>query len=120
MIVSPWMKSSSTISTPLSVDMSTRTDIDIDVELRTILRSGPGTGLSDFTPGESIAGEQAPANAASSIPDGGYGWTLVSICSLFTFWFNGIMGSWGVLQAALLRSQLTSTSTSTISFVGTL
>lgn len=54
------------------------------------------------------------------MPEGGYGWTIVSICSLFTFWFNGIGGSWGVVQAALLRSQLSSTSTSTISFVGTL
>ena len=64
--------------------------------------------------------QEAPANAASSIPEGGYGWAIVSICAIFTFWFNGITGSWGVIQAALLRSQLTATSTSTISFVGTL
>ena len=61
-----------------------------------------------------------PTNVASTVPEGGYGWTVVSICALLTFWFNGISGSWGIIQAALLQSQLTSTSTSTISFVGTL
>ncbi|KIW90427.1 uncharacterized protein Z519_09072 [Cladophialophora bantiana CBS 173.52] len=64
--------------------------------------------------------DEAPANAARSIPERGYGWTIVSICALLTFWFNEISGSWGVIQAALLRSQLTDTPTSTISFVGTL
>lgn len=45
---------------------------------------------------------------------------IVSICSLRTFWFKGIMGSWGVIQAALLQSKPKTTSTSTVSFVGTL
>jgi hypothetical protein len=48
------------------------------------------------------------------------GWVVVAICGLQTFWFNGIMGSWGVFQVALLQSKLTNTSTSTISFVGSL
>lgn len=61
-----------------------------------------------------------PENAIEAIPDGGYGWTVVFACSLLTFWFNGWTGSWGVLQAALLQSQLMKVSTSTISFVGSL
>ncbi|ETI28467.1 hypothetical protein G647_00916 [Cladophialophora carrionii CBS 160.54] len=125
--------------------MATRTD----VELRTILQPerlphlgamhGNGSRLSpDATSnaldrddssrlstnapshGGRFLQDEAPANAATSLPEGGYGWTIVSVCALFTFWFNGIMGSWGVVQAALLRSDLPSTSTSTISFVGTL
>ncbi|KAK4939426.1 hypothetical protein LTR10_020323 [Elasticomyces elasticus] len=61
-----------------------------------------------------------PTNVANVAPDGGYGWVVVTSCAIITFWFNGIMASWGVIQAALLRSNLRTTSTSTISFVGTL
>ncbi|KIW15526.1 hypothetical protein PV08_05572 [Exophiala spinifera] len=63
--------------------------------------------------------EPPSTNVATAIPDGGYGWVVVTCCAVLTFWFNGISASWGVLQAALLRSNLESTSTSTISFVGT-
>lgn len=61
-----------------------------------------------------------PTNVVDIAPDGGYGWVVVTSCAILTFWFNGIMASWGVIQAALLQSQLRTTSTSTISFVGTL
>ena len=108
--------------------MSTRTD----VELRTVLDSEQPIDLN--SPNEDVTRttteaasnpnspfrDEAPTNAATSMPEGGYGWTIVFVCSLFTFWFNGIMGSFGIIQAALLRSQLSSTSTSTVSFVGTL
>lgn len=60
------------------------------------------------------------ANVTTAIPDGGYGWTIVTCCSLFTFWFNGFSGSWGVLQTALLQSDLASASASTTSWVGSL
>ncbi|KIV88980.1 hypothetical protein PV10_08604 [Exophiala mesophila] len=60
------------------------------------------------------------ANIATTIPEGGYGWFVVASCSILTFWFNGTLGSWGVLQAALLRSDLATTPTSTVSFVGSL
>ncbi|KAK5044393.1 hypothetical protein LTR84_011304 [Exophiala bonariae] len=56
----------------------------------------------------------------SAVPDGGYGWVVVTRCAVLTFWFNGIMASWGVIQAVLLRSDLRTTSTSTVSFIGTL
>ncbi|KAJ9608913.1 hypothetical protein H2200_006684 [Cladophialophora chaetospira] len=105
--------------------MSTRTEL----ELRTVLRSEQlhasavsNEDMSEVAISDGASGlvDEAPINAATSMPEGGYGWTVVSICALFTFWFNGIMGTWGIIQAALLRSQLSSTSTSTISFVGTL
>jgi MFS transporter, MCT family, solute carrier family 16 (monocarboxylic acid transporters), member 3 len=59
------------------------------------------------------------ANAVSAIPDGGWSaWSSLIASALFTFWFNGINNSWGVMQAALFKQGLTSTST--LSFVGSL
>lgn len=60
-----------------------------------------------------------PADATSQLPNGGrQAWTMVFVSAMFTFWFNGIGNSWGVLQSALLKQGLTSTST--LSFVGSL
>merc|ERR1712000_75813 len=107
---------------PKSSKMSTTTV----TELRTILKSQPQLPPTDtdnqehqLDEGPSTPGPEA-TNVATAVPDGGYGWVVVTVCALLTFWFNGIMASWGVLQAALLRSNLKTTSTSTISFVGTL
>lgn len=61
-----------------------------------------------------------PENAATVIPDGGYGWIVVLACSVLTFWFSGLTGSWGVIQKALLSTTLEGTSTSTTAFVGSL
>ncbi|KAI7484549.1 MFS general substrate transporter [Hortaea werneckii] len=66
---------------------------------------------------------RAPASEESSdpttqVPDGGYGWVIVSCCSLFTFHFNGLNGSWGILQNHLLEKHLPSVPTYTIAFVG--
>src|ERR1700709_2436115 len=59
------------------------------------------------------------ADAISAIPDGGRAaWSNLIASALFTFWFNGINNSWGVMQAALFKEGLTSTST--LSFVGSL
>lgn len=59
------------------------------------------------------------ANAVFAIPDGGWiAWNSLIASALFTFWFNGINNSWGVMQAALFKQGLTSTST--LSFVGSL
>ncbi|KIX06530.1 uncharacterized protein Z518_04506 [Rhinocladiella mackenziei CBS 650.93] len=112
-----------------SIQIST---ITTDTELHTILQSNrhvTSRSSSQHDPGRissrpsheiiSIP-ESPPTNVATSVPEGGYGWTIVFICSVLTFWFNGISGSWGVVQAALLQSKLESTSTSTVSFIGTL
>ena len=56
--------------------------------------------------------------ADESAPDGGYGWVIVAACSLLSFWFVGTTYSWGVLQAALVKSGLASAST--LAFVGSL
>ncbi|KAH7333526.1 major facilitator superfamily domain-containing protein [Rhexocercosporidium sp. MPI-PUGE-AT-0058] len=59
------------------------------------------------------------AGAFSAIPDGGWNaWSSLIASALFTFWFNGINNSWGVMQAALFKQGLTSAST--LSFVGSL
>lgn len=64
--------------------------------------------------------DSTSTNVTTAIPDGGYGWVVVASCSLMTFWFNGLAGSWGVIQTALLSSSLQGTPTSTITFVGSL
>ena len=53
-------------------------------------------------------------------PDGGYGWVVVFACFVHTFWINAWTGSWGILQAALFRSTLRDSSSSTLSFIGSL
>ncbi|KAK5130601.1 hypothetical protein LTR08_001920 [Meristemomyces frigidus] len=60
------------------------------------------------------------ANATTAIPDGGYGWVVVFSCSVITFHFNGLTGSWGVLQSHLQETDLQGVPTSTITFVGSL
>lgn len=64
--------------------------------------------------------EVVPDNAATVTPDGGYGWVVVFSCSLISFWFAGLTGSWGVIQAALLDSELKGVASSTTAFVGSL
>ena len=59
-------------------------------------------------------------SAVEAIPDGGYGWTVVFACSVITFMINGWTGCWGVLQTAILQTQLEHGSTTSLSFVGSL
>ncbi|KAF4471131.1 monocarboxylate transporter [Fusarium albosuccineum] len=53
-------------------------------------------------------------------PDGGYGWVIIFVCFVHTFWVNLWAGSWGIMQAALLRTTLQGSSLGTLSFVGSL
>ncbi|KAF2471791.1 MFS transporter, MCP family, solute carrier family 16, member 10 [Lindgomyces ingoldianus] len=91
--------------------MSTQTEERL--ELSTLTSSSPPTNTLSNEPPES-------AYSTTAIPDGGYGWTIVFSCALLTFWFNGMINCWGVLQTALLDSTLRQVSTSTVSFVGSL
>lgn len=56
--------------------------------------------------------------ADSQVPDGGYGWVLISACAVVTWWFVGVSYTWGVIQAALVESK--GYSSSTLAFVGSL
>lgn len=53
-------------------------------------------------------------------PDGGYGWMVVLAAAIHTFWINAWTGSFGIFQLALLETTLKQTSSSTLSFVGSL
>lgn len=64
--------------------------------------------------------ERPPSDAISAIPDGGYGWTVVTACAITLFWINGYTTAWGVLQTAILKSPSLHTNVRTITFVGSL
>lgn len=52
----------------------------------------------------------------ATIPDGGYGWVVVTACAVVSFWYTGVSYSWGVLQKELVQQEVGSAST--LSFVG--
>ena len=56
--------------------------------------------------------------SGSTIPDGGYGWIVITACAAITWWFVGTTYSWGVIQAALVNEGLAAAST--LSFVGSM
>jgi MFS transporter, MCT family, solute carrier family 16 (monocarboxylic acid transporters), member 3 len=64
--------------------------------------------------------DAAPENASTVVPDGGYGWAVVASSSVITFWFSGMTGAWGIIQAALLSSTLRDTPPATTAFIGSL
>ncbi|KAF2996219.1 hypothetical protein E8E13_002533 [Curvularia kusanoi] len=64
--------------------------------------------------------EHAPPDAITAVPDGGYGWTIVTACAITLFWINGYTTAWGVLQTAILKSPSLHTNVRTITFVGSL
>jgi cyanate permease len=65
---------------------------------------------------ENIA--EASRLADEGAPDGGYGWIVVAACSMLTFWLVGTTYSWGVIQDALVESDLSKAST--LAFIGSL
>jgi hypothetical protein len=72
----------------------------------------------DATSATIVTINQASVIADSEVPDGGYGWTVVAGSAVITFWYIGVSYSWGVIQAALVNSGLSTAST--LSFVGSL
>jgi len=66
------------------------------------------------------APNEASAADAPPIPDGGYGWWVIFACFVHMFWLNAWTGSWGILQVALLRTTLDHSTSSTLSFIGSL
>lgn len=61
---------------------------------------------------------QASLLADNAVPDGGYGWAVIFACGVLSWWFVGTSYSWGVIQASLVETNLSSPST--LSFVGSL
>ncbi len=73
--------------------------------------------LSNFDPAaDAVVAESRIAD--SQVPDGGYGWVVISACSLLCFWFVGTPYSWGVIQAALVKQKVSNPAS--LSFVGSL
>lgn len=85
-----------------------------DSQARThILHVLPTTNVHDT--------EEPPDDAFEAIPDGGIdSWMIVLACGFLTFWSNGYITSWGVLQAAILQSASLQVDVWTLSFVGSL
>ena len=75
------------------------------------------SAAQDSTP-ESLNIIEVSRLADATVPDGGYGWVIVSVCFIIAFWFVGTSYSWGVLQGALIQQGLSSPST--LAFVGSL
>ncbi|KPI40213.1 putative transporter MCH2 [Cyphellophora attinorum] len=61
---------------------------------------------------------EASRIADAAVPDGGYGWVIVTASSVVCFWFVGTTYSWGVIQTALFNQKVASAST--LAFVGSL
>lgn len=74
----------------------------------------------DEQPVNVTAGAVDEANNVEPIPDGGYGWVVIFVCFVHTFWQNAWTGSWGILQVALLETTLRNSTSSTVSFIGSL
>lgn len=92
--------------------MSARGDISADTP-----RQSPVRGVQEIEPFQE---ERQDSSVTGPPPDGGYGWIVIFACSVQTFWINGWTGSWGILQLALLRTTLSGSSSSTLSFIGSL
>ena len=101
--------------------MATLTQTSTAIELQ----EHPGEGRQlkhPEPPASSLAPQdeamQVSIAADSEVPDGGQGWVVMAGCAVVTWWFIGTSYCWGVLQAALVKDGLSSSST--LSFVGSL
>lgn len=56
--------------------------------------------------------------ADSTVPDGGYGWVMITGCSVMTWWFVGTTYSWGVIQGRLVDKGVSSPAT--LSYIGSI
>ncbi|OQE14818.1 hypothetical protein PENFLA_c035G09677 [Penicillium flavigenum] len=99
---------------------STSTSISLP-DLNTTLGERPArisnqNGLST-TPSETDIMQQSLL-ADSQVPDGGEAWVVISGCAVVTWWFIGTSYCWGILQAALVKEGVSTSST--LAFVGSL
>ena len=76
-----------------------------------------GPSASNFDPAvDAVVAESRIADA--EVPEGGYGWVVIAACSVLCFWFVGTSYSWGVIQAALVKENVSTPAS--LSFVGSL
>ncbi|OLN93199.1 Riboflavin transporter MCH5-like protein 12 [Colletotrichum chlorophyti] len=61
---------------------------------------------------------EASRLADSSVPEGGYGWVVVTGCFVVAWWIIGTSYSWGVIQSALIDDGLSTPAV--LSFIGSL
>ncbi|KAH8892997.1 major facilitator superfamily transporter [Thozetella sp. PMI_491] len=105
--------------------MATTTSTTTSIQLNTL---GPFSSLAS-TRDASTASVDRPSDrdtddpvleasrlADSAVPDGGYGWVVIMGAAVVSWWYTGLSYSWGVMQAALVRDNLSSPAT--LSFVG--
>ncbi|TRM62463.1 major facilitator superfamily domain-containing protein [Schizophyllum amplum] len=64
------------------------------------------------------ANSSATVIASTAFPEGGYGWTIVAVCSSIMFFSVGATYSWGVIQARLAADNLGPNST--LAFIGSI
>lgn len=98
---------------------STSTGISLQ-DLNTNLEERPArTTQNDLsTPPSETDIMQQSLLADSQVPDGGEAWVVISGCAVVTWWFIGTSYCWGILQAALVKEGVSSSST--LAFVGSL
>lgn len=102
-----------------TITQSKSTAVDLK-ELDSILEERPRTTIhQDPTtpPSEDDVMEQSLI-ADSEVPDGGEAWIVITACAVVTWWAIGIPYCWGVIQAALVKEGVSTSST--LSFVGSL
>ncbi|KAI1756905.1 major facilitator superfamily transporter [Xylaria castorea] len=96
---------------------STSTAIELDNGRLTALQREPiEAPKSDNESGDPVL--EASRLADSDVPEGGYGWVVITSCAILSWWTIGTSYAWGVVQGALVEEGLSSPAT--LSFVGAL
>jgi MFS transporter, MCT family, solute carrier family 16 (monocarboxylic acid transporters), member 3 len=117
----------STLTRPISASGKTKESASTSVTLPTapnyasstglVLSTGQGRQSPSFYDRSDPEGDAAD-NVTDAIPDGGYGWAIVASCAALNFCSTGFVSCWGVLQTALLQSDLDAVPASTAAWVG--
>jgi hypothetical protein len=67
------------------------------VELQSFTHNGSSRSvLVDEPPPDAVIAQSQLADA--TVPDGGYGWVIVTCCAIITWWFVGTTYCWGVIK----------------------
>ncbi|KAF3007571.1 hypothetical protein E8E13_007246 [Curvularia kusanoi] len=120
-------KSNTTSQNPSTLDLSSFpnsaaiSQLDLTYQHRKQSVSDEETQTPPRSPLLAASAPDIPGGfSTTAIPNGGYGWAVVAAGFTVTFWINGMINCWGILQSALLNSTLSQMPTSTVSFIGSL